>query len=42
MEMTVVTLDDISGPRGEDSRIHGFATDLFNECELACDLPYSY
>eukprot|EP01046_Picozoa_sp_COSAG06_P033974 COSAG06_NODE_3517_length_5235_cov_4.335475_3_plen_103_part_00 len=31
--MTVVTLEDIDGPQGHDSRIHDFATNLFNTCE---------
>ena len=34
VEMTVVTLEDVIGPQGEDSRIHQFATDLFNHWGL--------
>lgn len=32
--MTVVTLEDIAGPKGQGNRIHQFATDLFNEWGL--------
>ena len=32
--MAVVTLEDITGPKGKGNRIHQFATDLFNEWGL--------
>ena len=39
--MTVVTLEDIDGPQGHDSRIHDFATNLFNTCESLLVFPNS-
>ena len=34
VEMTVVTLEDITGPNGHGNNVHQFATDVFNKWGL--------